>query len=127
MNTKEWVGKRAPAHIQAPCWWFIREVYKKEFGIDLPNKDGIFAPLKEWTRLIQHAQTLTLWEQVKDPKEGDLVLIGEVDNPRHIAMYCADNLIIHLTHDNAGVTTQRLSRYYDTDLVRGVYRLAKTS
>lgn len=80
------------------CYTLIRDFYKREFGVALPNK---FVEYGWWKRGENHfvedfpsAGFVQLIDQ--EPKRGDLFLMQcEPGNPGHFAVYLGDDTIMH--------------------------------
>ncbi len=112
---EKWVGRQAPAGVQAPCWWLVRVIYKQEMGIVLPE-EGVFAPRRRWARLIQEGLR-GAWERLEEPQDLVVALV-HLPAGWHIGVVAADQPLKLLSTAAGVAVLQRLSRYLEAGPVR---------
>ena len=90
------------------CWGVVREFYRhhdinlKEYYEDAPNNTEISAGLI--------AKYRTDFDEVKEPRYGDIILINLLGLPSHIAVFLGEGLILH-TKKGTGCMIDRLHRW----------------
>ena len=81
-------GKEGPEAFD--CWGFVRAVQRDHFGVEMP---AVTAP-ESWAKaneMIQSHEERGNWQQVDDPREGDLVLMARNRHPVHIGVLVSAN------------------------------------
>lgn len=72
---------------QSDCWHFARRVWRERFGIRVPPViEDAGAPLKS-RRAIRDSGEARDWTQVRDPQEGDGVLMAKGSRPCHVGIW----------------------------------------
>lgn len=114
-NYSDYLGKEFEPGIN-DCYTIVRDFYKKEFNIDLPN----FARYDGWWNdglnlYMQHAREVGFYllDDLDKPIVGDVYLMClQSPVPSHAAVWVGENKILHHVQN-------RLSRI---DEYRGVFR-----
>ena len=109
MNTlawpADWLRLRAPAGTEAPCYWFLREIYRVVLGVGLPEGD---MPPDVWTAQLTDAQGAPEWEQTA-PEPFAVALLHDPEAGRwHLGVCVGDGTMLSCTH--AGVLRIPLAR-----------------
>ena len=110
MNNVAWfnkyIGKKWDLN-NYNCWGLVRDVYKQELGLDLPQYRVENNSYQCFSFLIQHVTERNNWFEVRFPKTFDLLLFWS-NIPIHIGVYDKKrNGVIHAT-ERSGVIFQRL-------------------
>ena len=69
------------------CWDFVRKVYRDEFGINLPEFPVDVDNLRALIKTVKAKSESQLWQQVKTPKEGTIVLLRQSRHPIHVGIW----------------------------------------
>ena len=88
-------GKEGPEAFD--CWGFVRAVQRDRFGVDMP---AVPAP-ESWAHahaLIEQHDERRNWERVREPREGDLVLMARNRLPVHIGVLIGANGKLGVLH-----------------------------
>ncbi|WBA79542.1 NlpC/P60 family protein [Endozoicomonas sp. GU-1] len=92
------------------CWWLVRQVYKDQLDIDLPqivvDANNLKAVIKSMT---QHP-ALSDWQPIEKPEHLCLTFFSNRSNPTHVGVYLDHNggRILH-TFKRAGCVLQSLT------------------
>lgn len=85
------------------CWGLVWEVYRAQFGIDLP-KYGHVDPRQLPQIVRQIASEECQWERITEPKDGCVVGLSSGRSLHHVGIYLDvdGGLVLH-ARDQAGV------------------------
>lgn len=71
------------------CWVFVRDVYRREYGIDLDPIDINADNIRDVLRIFRDTDEFSNWVEVDTPIEGDVVLLGQSKHPIHVGIWIA--------------------------------------
>ena len=94
------------------CWAFVREVYSKAYGIDLPILPGVNPEdCNESARAVLRVSRSGEWAKVDCPRPGDCVLMTKRTRPHHVGIYLAESgrAIVAHCDTQSGSVCQTLS------------------
>ncbi len=73
------------------CWGLVREFYRREFSLVLPEFQVSASNVREIMRNSEHAVELQNWHLVLDEKKfGDVAQLTLATRPQHYAIYLGD-------------------------------------
>lgn len=88
------------------CWLFFRDIQARHYGREIPILQVDAASLLSVLRTVDLELETGRWERVKEPGDGDAVLMGKGGHPYHVGCYVADlDRVIHCA-EGAGVLLQ---------------------
>ena len=91
------------------CWWLVRQVYKDQLDIDLPQIVVDASDLKAVIRNMTQHPALNDWQPMEAPEHLCLTFFSSRNNPTHVGVYLnyAGGRILH-TYKRAGCVLQSL-------------------
>lgn len=95
----------------APCWWFVREVYRRHLGVALP----IHNVLERRSTVLLAARHR--FARVRVFERYALVFVHPASGPPHVGLWLAPGEVLHLMNTAAGVCRSRLSDWQDRGAV----------
>ena len=83
------------------CWTLTREFYKNELGISLPD----FSNQGKEANSLEFIESVTKesWEEVQEPKFGDVVCFWIMGRQYHFGVYLGKNLFLHIREGSDSV------------------------
>lgn len=87
-----WVG--APFVDGAGCWRFAQQVWREEFGWDVPDVPLPASPVGE-RRALAAAAAGPDWRPVDTPAPGDAVLMAARRDPCHVGVWAGRGRVLH--------------------------------
>ena len=87
------IGK---SYEQLDCWGIVKDFYKNIYDIDLPE---FYTERPQNTKIVHEMITneRPLFNQVKTPKIGNVVLMKVLGVPVHLGIYIGESKILHTT------------------------------
>ena len=79
------IGARGPDSFD--CWGLLVEVYRAQFGIDLPNLNGITASAALTISREIDLQSREEWEEVERPFDGAAVAMSQRKAFHHVGVF----------------------------------------
>jgi cell wall-associated NlpC family hydrolase len=110
-----------------PCWGLAREIYAREFGIELPTygpRCPNAADAAEVALLVSEERHRDhIWQAVAagDEEPGDVILLRARGFPAHVGIVVGDHLMLHCECD-ATTTREDYHRIHWKGRVVGFYR-----
>lgn len=101
-----------------PCWWFVREVYRRHLGRVLPAENAL-EPRRRWRELIDAARQRYVAVEVPEPYDLLLLRWGRID---HIGLFSAPGVMVHMMNPDAGVCRSRLDDWTARGWAPAAYR-----
>lgn len=100
------VGKPWAFGAQGPdvfdCWGFVRFVQKHHYQIEVPEI-GYAHNVRETAKLLVNHTERDNWVQVKEPEDGDLVMMARNSRPMHIGVWIKANGTYGVLHCLEGI------------------------
>ena len=87
------------------CWWLVREVFKKRWGVDMPAVGVGELQVTDNVAAIKEAASASGWRPVHDgdPADGDILLCRDVTGKRHVGVMLQDGRRLLLLHNDGHV------------------------
>jgi len=77
------------------CWGVVREFYRREFAVDLPQYAISAGNARAVMRESENATELANWERVTDFRFGDVAQLTLASKPQHYAVCVGDDIWLH--------------------------------
>lgn len=86
------------------CWGFFRKVQKEQFGRDVPVINVNSFNTMECVKAFLGHNERTNWVEVKEPINGDAVLMSQSKQPTHVGIW-VDGAVLHCVRSSGVVFT----------------------
>lgn len=105
------------------CWGLVCLIYKNEFGIDLPHYTECYESTndKEILSELIANESDSKWVAVKNPKEGDVLVLKIDGMPFHVGIFIHDGAFIHCER-GANTSIAKLNGFRWRGKIKGIYR-----
>lgn len=123
MDVMQYLG-RSWRRGEYDCWEFVRDVYKKELGIELPVVGIDATNYRAVMREFDNSSIYGLFVREASPKNFDVVGIrtaGRV-GVSHVGVYLERSQAVIHNAQGRGVTVQSISFFHRLGLLEGFYR-----
>ena len=110
------------------CWGLVVLVYCEELGIQLPSLATEYMGTNPDNSTIIDlvTQTKEAWEQVTDPKLGDVCVFNILGEPIHVGIYIGEQKFLHVREGEYSVI-ESLDSYKWNRRLEGTYRYVEKS
>ncbi len=111
------------------CWSFVRCIQARHFGRalpEIPNPDDLLALAKSFRAHPERRR----WGQVRDPAEGDCVLLRQARYPIHVGVWLAVSEgggVLHCSRDSGVVFQRPESLALNGWRIEGFYRFREAA
>lgn len=109
--------------IKYNCWDFVRDFYKQEFNIELPNFN-VKGTGQYKLKYEIYKQESKNWKKLKKPKMYCVVVLSDVGKADHVGIYLGKGNFIHNTKQ-ANVSISNLNKPEWLNNVVGFYEHEK--
>ena len=116
MQITDYIGTKWEADGVGPgsfnCWTMVRHYYKHVLGVELPEQVVDVNCIKAVTKLAQsESENLSVWEELKTPVEGAIVLMGAGRTMGHVGVIATRDLqVLHCSHSAGRSNLQSLHK-----------------
>lgn len=117
---REYIGQ-SWVYGEHDCWAFFRKVQKEKFNRDVPAIDVDALDTMACVRQFTNHDERKNWQEVKEPKNGDAILMSQSKRPTHVGIW-VDGSVLHCVR-GAGVvySNMRALKSFPYNIV-GIYR-----
>jgi hypothetical protein len=91
------------------CWVLVCDVYREQYGLDLAAIQIDADNLRDVIRTFKTTDEFSNWDEVKEPIEGDVVLLKQSRHPIHVGVWinCDGGGLLHCVKGNGVVFQSR--------------------
>lgn len=107
------------------CWDFVREIYKREFNIELsPHPLAIVEAVNRGLSIVENETAKSEWQKLTAPEKNSIALFGKRGVEFHVAFMVTESMAFHLFR-NASSMIEPLSEISKRFQTLAFYRHAK--
>lgn len=129
MNYNYYIEQNIPflekgrTEIGLDCWGLIQLFYKRELNIVLPGYTECYKTTKDSSIADKiFSESLTNWENVDEPQNGDVVLCRMRNRPMHVGVYKEPGFMLHI-EEGCSPILERLDGIKWQKRILGIFRL----
>lgn len=91
------------------CWTFVKHLLSTHYGVDPSDFDVDVSNIYDCARNTREGMTRPEWTQIKEPRDGCVVVMGQGLQPTHVGLWVGDHAGVTL-HCQRGIGVSTATR-----------------